>query len=134
MGCATYGKVEVKTEGVPFPRNPNYLRLNHPGLLTGIGIINEDFCGIGVEKDAKYNFSLYARKISAGEVKLKTEIISAAGEIIAKGEIEVTSPDRKKYEIELQPKETCSHSKLPINLITIGEVDIEYASMFPADN
>jgi alpha-L-arabinofuranosidase len=133
MGWTTYGKVEVKTEGAPFPRNPHYLKLNNPGLLTGTGIINEGFRGIGVEKEAKYNLSLYARKISSGEVKLKTEIISAAGEIVAKGEIEVTSSDWKKYKIELQLKETCSHSKLRIDLVTKGEVDIEHVSMFPAD-
>lgn len=133
MGWTTYGKVEVKTEGAPFPRNPHYLRLNNTGLLTGTGIINEGFRGIGVEKDKKYNLSLYARKISSGEVKLKTEIISAAGEIIAKVEIEVSSPDWKKYKIELMPKETCSHSKLRIDLVTKGEVDIEHVSMFPAD-
>ncbi|HSM47069.1 MAG TPA: alpha-L-arabinofuranosidase C-terminal domain-containing protein, partial [Draconibacterium sp.] len=133
MGWTTYGKVEVKTEGAPFPRNPHYLKLNNPGLLTGTGIINEGFRGIGVEKEAKYNLSLYARKISSGEVKLKTEIISAAGEIVAKGEIEVTSSDWKKYKIELIPKETCSHSKLRIDLVTKGEMDIEHVSMFPAD-
>ena len=37
MGWTTYGKVEVKTGDAPFPRNPNYLRLNNTGLLTGTG-------------------------------------------------------------------------------------------------
>ena len=133
MGWTTYGKVEVKTEDAPFPRNPGYLRLNNTGLLTGTGIINEGFRGIGVEKDKKYNLSLYARKISSGETKLKVEIISAAGEIIANGEITVNSGDWSKYKLELLSKETCSHSKLRIDLVTKGELDIEHVSLFPAE-
>lgn len=133
MGWTTYGKVEVKTGDAPFPRNPNYLRLNNTGLLTGTGIINEGFRGIGVEKDKKYNLSLYARKISSGETKLKVEIISAAGEIIANGEITVTSDNWTKYKLELHSKETCSHSKLRIDLVTSGELDIEHVSLFPAE-
>jgi hypothetical protein len=133
MGWLTYGKVEVKNENAPFPRNPHYLRLNNPGLLTGTGIINEGFRGIGVEKEKKYNFSLYARKIGSVETKLKIEIISAAGEIIANGEITVNSGEWTKCKLELQSKETCSHSKLRIDLVTKGEVDIEHVSMFPAE-
>ena len=133
MGWTTYGKVDVKTDNAPFRRNPHYLRLNNPGLLTGTGIINEGFRGIGVEKEKKYNFSLYARKINSGETKLKIEIISAAGEIIANGEITVNSGEWTKYKLELQSKETCSRSKLRIDLVTKGEVDIEHVSMFPAE-
>lgn len=132
MGWLTYGKVTVKTEDAPFPRNPHYLRLSNPGLLTGTGIMNEGFRGIGVEKEAKYNLSFYARKVGHESVKLKIEIISAAGEIIAKSEMEIISGEWTKYKTELQLKETCSHSKLRIDLVTKGEVDLEHVSMFPA--
>ncbi len=133
MGWLTYGKVEARTEGAPFARNPHYARLNNDGLLTGSGIINEGFRGIGVEKDKKYNVSLYARKIGAGETKLKIEIISSDNEIIGKGEILVQSGEWEKYKLELQPSETCSHAKLRVDLVTQGEVDVEHVSMFPAD-
>lgn len=133
MGWLTYGKVTVKTEDAPFPRNPHYLRLSNPGLLTGTGIMNEGFRGIGVEKEAKYNLSFYARKVGQEDVKLKIEIISAAGEIIAKSEVEITSGGWAKYKTELQSKETCSHSKLRIDLVTTGEVDLEHVSLFPAN-
>jgi alpha-L-arabinofuranosidase len=133
MGWLAYGKVSIETKDAPFPRNPHYLRLKGEGLLTGTGIINEGFRGIGVEKEAKYNLSFYARKVGQEDVKLKIEIISAAGEIIAKSEMDITSGEWTKYKTELQSKETCSHSKLRIDLVTEGKVDLEHVSMFPAE-
>ncbi len=133
MGWLTYGKVSIETKDAPFPKNPHYVRLKGEGLLTGTGMINEGFRGIGVEKDKKYNFSLYARNVGSGETKLKIEIISTAGEIIASGEIAVVSENWEKYKLELQPKETCSRSKLRLDLTTEGETDIEHVSLFPAE-
>jgi len=133
MGWLSYGKVTVKTEGAPFPRNPHYLHLNNDGLLTGTGIINEGFRGIGVVKGKKYNLSLYARNTTPGDNKLKIEIISAANNIIGKGEITVNSAEWKKYKLQLQPEETCSHAKLRVDLNSQGQLDIEHVSMFPAD-
>lgn len=133
MGWVTYGKVVVKTDDGPFPRNPNYLRLNNSGLLTGTGIINEGFRGIGVEKDKTYNLSFYARNATVNESKLNFEIISAANTIISSKEVIIDSGEWKKYKIELNSKETCSNAKLLIDLISEGELDIEHVSMFPAN-
>lgn len=133
MGWLTYGKVSVQTDDAPFPGNPHYARLLNDGSLRGTGLINEGFRGIGVEKDKKYNLSLYVRNQSSGENKLKIEIISAADEIIARGEIRVNSGDWTKYKLELQPGQTCAKAKLRIDLLSQGELDIEHVSMFPDD-
>ncbi len=133
MGWLAYGKVTVKTDGAPFPRNPHYLRLKNDGLRRGTGIINEGFRGIGVEKGKKYNLSLYARNIASGENSLKIEIISAQNENIGKGEIQINSDDWKKYNITMTVSETCSHAKLRVDLKSQGELDIEHVSLFPAD-
>ncbi|MCG6187538.1 alpha-L-arabinofuranosidase C-terminal domain-containing protein [Maribellus maritimus] len=133
MGWLTYGKVSVQTEGAPFSRNPHYARLLNDGLLTGTGLLNEGFRGIGVEKNKKYNLSLYAKNVNKDENKLKIEIISAANEIIASGEVEINSGNWEKYKLELQAKETCAHAKLRVDLISQGELDIEHVSLFPAE-
>ncbi len=133
MGWLTYGKVSVQTEDAPFPRNPHYAHLVNDGLLTGTGLINEGFRGIGVEKDKEYNLSLYARNTNSHDNTLKFEIISAANEIIGNGEIKVNSNDWEKYKLEIEAKETCPHATLRIDLLSQGEADIEHVSMFPAD-
>ena len=61
MGWQAFGKVEIKNDG-PFDRNPHYARLlsaGHRDKWTGLQ--NEGFFGIGVEKDAEYRFSVWAR-------------------------------------------------------------------------
>jgi alpha-L-arabinofuranosidase len=133
MGWLTYGKVEVRTDGGPFPRNPHYLRLNNTGLLTGTGIINEGFRGMGVEEGKQYNLRFFARTMSSETAKLKIELISAANDIIAAGEAEVTSGEWNEYKLQLKPGKTCSRARLRIGLLSSGELDIEHVSLFPAD-
>lgn len=133
MGWLTYGKVSAKTEDAPFPRNPHYARLLNDGLLTGTGMLNEGFRGMGVEKDKMYNLSLYARNVSSGTNTLKIEIISDANEIIANGEITINSNTWEKYKLQLLSKEKCAKAKLRVDLSSEGEADIEHVSMFPAD-
>ncbi|MBN1985206.1 MAG: carbohydrate binding domain-containing protein, partial [Prolixibacteraceae bacterium] len=133
MGWLTYGKVSAQTEDAPFPRNPHYVRLLNDGLLTGTGMLNEGFRGIGVEKDKIYNLSLYARNVNSGANTLKIEIISASNEIIASGEITINSNNWEKYKLQLLSKEKCAKAKLRVDLATEGEADIEHVSMFPAD-
>ncbi|WP_159518080.1 alpha-L-arabinofuranosidase C-terminal domain-containing protein [Sunxiuqinia indica] len=131
MGWLTYGKVDVRTEDAPFERNPHYLRLNNTGLLTGTGIINEGFRGIGLKKDESYNLSFYARNIDLKEGKLRVELISSGMDILAKDDIAVDSDEWQKYTLTLTPSQTDTHSKLRIDLRSFGAVDIEHVSLFP---
>ncbi|WP_321290180.1 alpha-L-arabinofuranosidase C-terminal domain-containing protein [uncultured Sunxiuqinia sp.] len=131
MGWLTYGKVDVRTEDAPFERNPHYLRLNNTGLLTGTGIINEGFRGIGLKKDESYNLSFYARNIDSKEGKLRVELISSGMDIIAKDDIAVDSDEWQKYTLTLTPLQTDAHSRLRIDLRSFGAIDIEHVSLFP---
>lgn len=133
MGWLTYGNVTVKTEGGPFDRNPHYVRLENVGLRSGVGVINEGFRGIGVEKDKQYRFSFYARNIDSGEGKMLLELINSKMDIIATGEIQVDSKEWKKYTFVLKPTSTCSHAKLRVDLRSAGTVDLEHISLFPVD-
>ncbi len=133
MGWLTYGKVEVRTDAGPFPRNPHYLRLNNTGLLMGTGIMNEGFRGMGVMEGKHYNFRFFSRAVGLGEAKLKVELISAANDIIASSEAEVTSGEWSEYKLQLKPDRTCSRASLRIGLVSPGELDIEHVSLFPAD-
>ena len=92
MGWLAYGIAEIRTEGAPFPRNPNYLHLMNKGLLTGTGVINEGYRGIGIENGKSYNFSLYGRTSEEDGIKLNIEIISDNATILSKREIFVNSP------------------------------------------
>jgi alpha-L-arabinofuranosidase len=133
MGWLTYGITEVRNGDGPFRRNPNYLRMTHTGLLTGTGIINEGFRGIGVEKDKHYNLRFYARRVGEENINLKVELVSAANMIIANGDLEVSGENWTEYELQLTASQTCSKAKMRIALTSKGTMDIEHVSLFPED-
>lgn len=139
QGWKTAGKVELKSEGGPFDRNPHYLRLNGSGHgHKHTAIENEGFFGIGVKKGEKYRFTVWARTAKQeGTAKLKVEIAQphSMGERqeLAAAEITVNSADWKKYEVELTPKATEEKATFRIFLRGQNGADIEHPSLFPVD-
>ena len=75
MGWNKFGDVKLENVNSPFDKNPHYITLtpaNHGHKATGVE--NEGFFGIGLEKDAEYRFSVWA-KASAGKSKIRVEFI-----------------------------------------------------------
>lgn len=132
MGWLTYGPVEVETKGGPFARNPHYVELTNNGELTGTGLINEGFRGIGVKKDATYRLSFYARNVDGNEGKLRVELIDHMN-IISHADLVADSPEWKKYTVMLTPSATATHAKLRIDFRSHGKMDLEHISLFPKD-
>lgn len=134
MGWRIFGNVELKDDG-PFERNPHYVRLGNAGHAhKHTGIENEGFFGIGLKKEAKYNFSVWAR----GEnQKLRIELIlnnsMAESQVLVSGELTVNSKEWKKYELALTSPVTEPKARLRIFLTSKGSVDLEHVSLFPAD-
>ncbi len=133
MGWLCYGKTEIKKEGGPFDRNPHYMRLTNTGLLTGTGIINEGFRGIGVEEGKEYKLSFYARNVDNDENILIIELISSGSDLIKRSEIVVFANEWTRYSLVLSPAYTDSHAKVRLDLKTAGTVDLEHISMFPKE-
>ena len=133
MGWAPYGLVEVRKEGGPFDRNPNYVRLTGKWeLLTGTGLINEGFRGIGIKKDETYRFSFYARTESSDTMKVYAEFIDSKNNPAGNVEIGVTGREWKKYTGTIAGNITDAHCRFHVKLISFGTVDLEHISLFPA--
>ena len=76
LGWTTFGYVEVRTDGAPFPNNPHYVRLSYPGHdAKQTGLDNEGFLGVGVKQDAEYRFSVWARSAQDGTTSIRIEFI-----------------------------------------------------------
>jgi alpha-L-arabinofuranosidase len=132
-GWTTYGLVEVRTDGGPFDRNPHYVRLtNKWDLLTGTGLINEGFRGIGIKKDESYRFSVYARTPDDKPMPIKIELIDSKNNPVGKAEITVADKAWKKYTAVIKAGVTESHAKLNIMTMKEGVVDLEHISLFPS--
>lgn len=131
-GWTTYGLVEVRNEGGPFDRNPHYVRLtNRWELLTGTGLINDGFRGIGIKQNEPYRFSVYARSLDGTAKKVLVELIDSKNNPMGRVEIEVADKNWKKYSAEIKGRLTDAHARLHVTLTTAGVVDLEHISLFP---
>ncbi len=132
MGWKTFGKVDV-LKGGPFERNPNYVRLNNAGHShKHTGIENEGFRGIGLAKDSKYRFSVWA-KAQSGDQSIRVEFIDEENEVIEKQNVKISGKEWKKYEVVMNARKSVNKAILRIFLTSAGPVDMEHVSLFPVD-
>ncbi len=134
LGWTTFGKVEVLTEGAPFPNNPHYVRLSYPGHdEKRTGMDNEGFFGVTVDKDAEYRFSVWSR-VPAENSSIRVEIIDESSNIIASQKLTIDSKEWKKYQVIIKSSKTVNKGRLRIFLTSKNAVDLEHVSLFPVDS
>ena len=93
-GWTPFGNVSVQTQKPCFDRNPHYVRLSYEKELTGTGLDNEGFNGIGIREGEKYDFSLYARTRSGdAPVKLRINLVDSRNDLYEQKEIEVSGKE-----------------------------------------
>lgn len=131
MGWAPFGNVTIQTKNPAFPKNPHYARLTYNGQITGTGLDNEGFKGIGVKEGEKYDLSLYARTVTNGPIKLIINLVDSNNDLFEKQEIEVDGKNWTKYSVTLSPRKTETHARLRITMATKGTIDLEHISLFP---
>ena len=143
MGWQAFGKVEIKNDG-PFNRNPHYARLTSPGhrdLWTGLQ--NEGFFGIGLEKDAEYRFSVWARVPDGQPQWLWIQFVDQntmdEHQEFTNTDLKVDSREWKKYTVVIKSPRTIERAQLRLFLCDekrrsgSGAMDVEHISLFPVD-
>lgn len=121
-------EVEVKTgdkENGLNVNNTSYAVISN-NKAAPAGIENCGFLdGMSLEKDEKYNFSVYAR----GEGKITVRLCKN-GEVISSGEIEKLSQNWEKYSLTLS-SDICADSDVTLQLLVNGKVCVDMVSLFP---
>lgn len=133
MGWTPFGDVSIQSDKPCFERNPHYARLINRKQLTGTGLINDGFKGIGIKANEKYDLSFYARTLKNETLKLKIEMVSDKNDIIETREVIINGTKWKKYMLTLAPMETSYKSAIRITMVTAGVLDIEHVSLFPQE-
>jgi len=131
VGWLPFGNVHILKENPCFVKNPNYVQLTYKKELTGTGIENQGFRGIGVSQKESYKLSVYSRCHNSFPIELKVELISTDNDAIATTKLIINGEDWKKYSIELSPKSTDARASLRLTMITPGTVDLDHISLFP---
>ena len=143
MGWLAFGRVEICNDG-PFERNPHYVHLSSMGHGDWwIGLENEGFFGIGVERNKEYRFSIYARVGEGKPQMLRVQLVEPytqeEHQEFASVDIKVTSSDWQKYTAILKSTKTVDKAHLRLFLCDdngrsgSGSMDVEHVSLFPVD-
>lgn len=137
MGWNMFGNVQVSDVRPAFDRNPHYVVLGDSGHIEKrTGLENKGFFGMGLKKNLRYDFSVYARLHDAGSkpARIRVELVNAANNIITRQRINIDSRDWKKYTCSLTPNVTEPKGLMRIFLETKEGVDLDHVSLFPSDN
>lgn len=130
-GWSPFGSVSIETKNPCFDRNPHYARLTYSKELTGTGLENEGFRGIGIKEGEKYDLSFFARTKEQSSMTVKIELVNDKNEIYETKELKIAGKNWAKYEITLEPLLTNEKSKIRFTLLTQGEADFDHLSLFP---
>jgi len=112
--------------------NPRVARVTVNGNQEKYGLQNEGFRGIGIRKDARYTFSLWAKPVE-GKVSVEVELVDAQGKPIGTASIPLNDAAGKKYEVSFKATATEMKGKLNVWFSGQGVVDVDMISLFPVD-
>ena len=133
VGWTPFGQVSVRDEQPCFERNPHYVHLEQTTQLTGAGLDNEGFRGIGLRQGADYRFRVYARNCAAHPATLDVELVGADGATLCKGTLKVADAQWQPYELILRSPLTEPKARLRVVMRQAGSVDLDHLSLFPTD-
>lgn len=127
-----YGTISVESTSPLHPNNRHYVLLNveEPGQ-KGIGIRNNGFDGIVIQKGANYRFSLFAKQQSAAPVQVQVSLQNNKGEKYVTAGFTTDSRDWKKYELTLTPAQQADSAQLEIRCTSKGTLMLDMVSLFP---
>lgn len=137
MGWNTWGNVTVSTVKPAFERNPHYVTLETAGHREkSTGLENRGFFGMGLKKDMKYQFSVYARLhlLNGKQAKIRVELIDENNSPMEKKSITIENNKWQKYSVELTSRQTLQKGYMRIFLEGNESVDLDHISLFPEDN
>ncbi|MDA0178437.1 alpha-L-arabinofuranosidase [Mesoflavibacter profundi] len=96
-------------------------------------LINEGYRGMGIKKDAKYNLTLDAKKVSGDISKINIQLIDTLQNVLGETYIIPEKNTWKNYEAQLTASKTEAHAQLKLTFEGKGEIDLDMISLFPED-
>lgn len=112
--------------------NKNYARITVHNDKKYI-LENEGFRGIGLHKDAGYDFSFDLENASGNISAVNASLVDENGTIISTVPIIIKGKGWQKYKAVFSPSRTVEKAKLQITFTGTGVVNIDMISLFPQD-
>lgn len=119
------GSVQVREHDNQPTNNRHYLQ------LSGTGVSNGGFRGIGIRQGAEYLFSLHARNTSGTPASLHVELVDVRGKVIAQARLRGIAGAWKPYRVTLRAAATEAKAQLRLTPESSGALDLDVVSLFP---
>jgi alpha-N-arabinofuranosidase len=127
------GTLAISEQNPINANNQHYLRVKAESSGDGFGVTNEGFRGIGVQKDAQYVFSVFARRTESGPLTLRAEVVDANGKSLGQAKLGGFTDQWRKHSVTLRATATEAKARLNIFVEGSGAVDLDEVSLFPKD-
>lgn len=118
----------IESENPLHVNNSHYSRLDT--RIVGQALFNSGYDGIAVRKGEKYDFSVFLRTREKANQKMRISLRSA-DKTIASAIVSAGKNTWKQVKAVLVPTEDCNNATLCIEPLTVGVVDVDFASLFP---
>ncbi|OXU15229.1 alpha-L-arabinofuranosidase C-terminal domain-containing protein [Sedimentisphaera salicampi] len=117
---------------IPLNRNNhNYLTV-HIDKAGEAGVMNTGYDGIPLDRGAKYDFSVYARR-EGGISKLSITLETQDGKVCGKASVKGIEANWKKFETTIQSRITTDNARLVVTSENTGKLHLDMVSLFPQD-
>ncbi len=114
---------------------PLHVNTKHYAVLetnqVGSSVLNEGFDGIPVTKGAKYNFSVFAKRLDARSGGFIVKLIAPDNEVIGEVKIKKLNSDWKQYQAEIQAGKTVNKAHIELTPVSTGKMALDMVSLFP---
>lgn len=112
--------------------NKNYARITVHNDKKYI-LENEGFRGIGLHKDARYDFSFDLENVSGNISAVNASLVDEKGAVISTVPIIIKGKGWQKYTMVFSPSQTVEKAKLQLTFTGNGVVNMDMISLFPQD-
>lgn len=112
--------------------NKNYARITVHNDQKYL-LENEGFRGIGIQQDARYDFSFNLENVSGNISAVKANLVDENGNVISAVSVVIRGKGWQKYTAVFSPVKTVEKAKLQITFTGKGVVNMDMISLFPQD-
>jgi alpha-N-arabinofuranosidase len=127
------GQLAVLDEQPLNVNNPRYLRISSEVEGKTFGLSNEGFFGLGVQRNARFTFSVYGRAPEGGSPVLTAELVDTSGRSLGRTVLRGFGPQWEQHRQTLRATATDPKARLNVYLSAPSAIEIDMVSLFPRD-
>jgi alpha-L-arabinofuranosidase len=128
------GRMVVENSGKETAANTRCITVSADAQNGSYGLANEGFRGMGFGKGETYRFSVAAKAVAGGKVRMRIEAVNAAGKKIGEALIEnLRDSAWKTYQSSFTTTDSAAKGRLNVWLEGTGDVQLDNISLFPAN-